>query len=112
MVINNEQIDRQNLMKPIFQNVSNRIAAVALGGAVVLAGSALAFTQKPKAENFNAPPLDERPIARDAGSHASFAPVVKKVAPAVVKVFTTTRAHNTAYNGPSGLPDNMDEMFR
>ena len=99
-------------MKRIFQNVSNRVAAIALGGAVVLAGSALAFSQKPKAQNFQAPPLDERPIARDAGSHSSFAPVVKKVAPGVVKVFTTTRAHNTAYNGPSGLPDNMDEMFR
>ena len=109
MVINDEQIDRQKLMKRIFQNVSNRIAAVALGGAVVLAGSALAFTQKPKAENFNAPPLDERPIAREAGSHASFAPVVKKVAPAVVKVFTTTRIHNTGFNG---VPDNMDDMLR
>src|SRR5437899_119876 len=109
MLVINEQIDRQKLMKRIFQNVSNRIAAVALGGAVVLAGSALAFTQKPKAENFNAPPLDERPIARDAGSHASFAPVVKKVAPAVVKVFTTTRIHNTGFNG---MPDNMDDMLR
>src|SRR6266704_3288722 len=106
---NNEHVARQNLMKPIFQNVSNRIAAVALGGAVVLAGSALAFTQKPKAENFNAPPLDELPISRDAGSHASFAPVVKKVAPAVVKVFTTTRIHNTGFNG---MPDNMDDMLR
>ena len=42
------------------------MAAIALSGAVVLAGSALAFTQKPKAENFHAPPLDERPIARDS----------------------------------------------
>ena len=83
----------------IFGNVSNRLAAVALGGAVVLAASGLAFTQKPKTENFQAPPLDERPIARDASGHGSFAPVVKKVTPGVVKVFTTTRMHNTAYNG-------------
>src|SRR5437867_13340963 len=111
MVINDEQIDRQKLMKRIFQNVSNRIAAVALSGAVVLAGSALAFTQKPKAENFHAPPLDERPIARDTGSHASFAPVVKKVTPGVVKVFTTTRMHNTAFSGaPNGSPDGMNDM--
>ena len=97
----------------IFGNVSNRLAAVALGGAVVLAGSALAFTQKPKAENFHAPPLDERPIARDPGGHASFAPMVKKVAPAVVKVFTTTRMHNTSFNGaPNGAPDGMDDMLR
>src|SRR5712671_1745326 len=97
----------------IFGNVSNRLAAVALGGAVVLAGSALAFSQKPKAENFHAPPLDERPIARDSGGHASFAPMVKKVAPAVVKVFTTTRMHNTSFNGaPNGAPDGMDDMLR
>src|SRR5262249_1667044 len=78
-------------MKRIFQSLRNRIAAIALGGAVVLAGSALAFTQKPKAEKVNLPPVDERPIARDANGHSSFAPVVKKVAPGVVKVFTTTR---------------------
>ena len=96
-------------MKHIFRNLSNRMAAMALGGAVVVAGSALAFSQRPKAENFNAPPLDERPIARDAGSHTSFAPVVKKVAPGVVKVFTTTRVHNTAF---SGAPDGMDDMLR
>src|SRR6266403_467907 len=97
-------------MKHIFQHFSSRMAAIALGGAVVVAGSAFAFTQRPKAEHFNAPPLDERPIAREAGSHTSFAPVVKKVAPAVVKVFTTTRIHNTGF---SGMPDNnMDDMLR
>jgi serine protease Do len=97
-------------MKHIFRNLSNRMASIALGGAVVVAGSALAFSQRPKAENFNAPPLDERPIARDAGSHNSFSPVVKKVAPGVVKVFTTTRIHNTGF---SGVPENgMDDMLR
>src|SRR5437016_10765581 len=93
----------------IFRNLSNRMAALALGGAVVVAGSALAFSQKPKPENFHAPPLDERPIAREAGSHTSFAPVVKKVAPGVVKVFTTTRMHNTAFNG---VPDGADDLLR
>ena len=96
-------------MKRLFQNVSNKLAAIALAGAVVLAGSALAFSQKPKAENFQAPPLDERTIAREAGSHSSFAPVVKKVTPAVVKVFTTTKVHNTGF---SGAPDGMDDMLR
>jgi serine protease Do len=85
------------------------VAAVALGGAVVLAGSALAFTQKPKAEQFSAPPVDERPLSREVGGHTSFAPVVKKVAPAVVKVFTTTKMHNTAFNGG---PDGMDDLLR
>src|SRR5258708_30570 len=96
-------------MKNLFQNVSNRVAAVTLGGALVLAGSALAFSQKPKPEQFNAPPMDERPLAREVGGHSSFAPVVKTVAPGAVKVFTTTKLHNTAFNGP---PGEMDDLLR
>ena len=55
-----------------------------------MAGSAVAFSQKPKAEKFSAPPVDETPIPREIGGHSSFSPVVKKVAPGVVKVFTST----------------------
>jgi serine protease Do len=98
-------------MKRIFQNAGNRIAAIVLGGAVVLAGSAFAFTQKPKTEKVSLPPVDERPIAREAGSHSSFAPVVKKVAPGVVKINTSARIRNTAYN--EGAPDGgMNDMLR
>ena len=96
-------------MKNLFRNLSNRVAAVALGGAVVLAGSAVAFSQKPKSEHFTPPPVDESPLPREVGGHTSFAPVVKKVAPGVVKVFTTTKMHNTAFNG---APDGMDDMLR
>ncbi len=96
-------------MKNIFHTIGNRVAAIALGGAVVLAGSALAFTQKPKAEPFAPPPVDESPLPRELGGHNSFAPVVKKVSPAVVRVFTTTKLHNTAFNG---APDGMDDLFR
>src|SRR5437660_3710349 len=96
-------------MRNIFRTMSNRAAAVALGGAVAIAGSALAFTQKPKADQFSPPPVDEKPLSREVGEHSSFAPVVKKVAPGVVKVFTTTKLHNTAFNG---APDGMDDLFR
>ncbi|HWH68521.1 MAG TPA: Do family serine endopeptidase, partial [Candidatus Sulfotelmatobacter sp.] len=97
-------------MKRIFSHVSSRLTALTLSGAVILAGSAIAFTQKPKAETFTAPPLDSRPIARDAGSHNSFAPVVKKVAPGVVKVFTTTKLQPAGFQGAPGA--DMDEFFR
>jgi serine protease Do len=97
-------------MKNLFQPVSNRLTAIALGGALVMAGSALAFSQKPKAEKFSEPPVDETPIPREVGGHSSFSPIVKKVAPGVVKVFTTTKVHNTAFNG---APDSdMDDLFR
>ena len=96
-------------MNNLFRKVNNRVAAVALGGAVALAGSALAFSQKPKAEQFTAPTVDESPLPREVGGHMSFAPTVKKVAPGVVKVFTTTKMHNTAFNG---APDGMDDLMR
>jgi serine protease Do len=96
-------------MNNLFRKASNRVAAIALGGAVVLAGSALAFSQKAKNDTFNAPPVDETPLTRDVAGHTSFSPIVKKVAPGVVKVFTTTKLHNTAF---SGAPDGMDDLLR
>jgi serine protease Do len=102
--------EEDTFMKKTFSRLNSRFAALALGGAVVVAGSAVAFSQKPKGESFTPPTVDERPIARDTDSHSSFAPVVKKVTPAVVKVFTTTKVHNTSYNGmPQG---DMDDMLR
>src|SRR5438128_1503917 len=104
-------------MKTIFNRWSNRIASFALGGALVVAGSALAFTQKGKTDFKHAAinlPVDERPIARDLGGHASFAPVVKKVTPGVVKILTTTKVHNTAWQGNPGNPGmpGMDDFLR
>ena len=98
-------------MKRIFAQLNSRLTAIALGGAIVLGGSAVAFSQKPKAESFTPPAVDERPIAREVGGRGSFSPVVKKVAPGVVKVFTTTKAHNTSFNG-NGMPGDMDDLFR
>jgi serine protease Do len=97
-------------MRNILRN--NRLAAVTLSAAVVLAGTAVAFTQKSKGDSKPAIniPVDERPIARDSGGRSSFAPVVKKVTPAVVKVFTTSKVHNAAFNG-GGSPE-MDDMLR
>src|SRR2546422_815565 len=100
-------------MRNIFTRLSNRVAAISLGGAIVLAGSALAFTQKPAAKlvALNIP-VDERPVTRELGGRNSFAPVVKKVGPGVVKVFTTTKMHNnTGYSGQPGQPG-MDDFLR
>jgi serine protease Do len=99
-------------MKPILKGMGNRLAALALGGAIVAAGSALAFSQKPKAASLNVP-VDEKPITRELGGRNSFAPVVQKVAPAVVKITTATRIHNTAYSGPGpGSQPGMDDLMR
>jgi serine protease Do len=106
-------------MKKLFSPISNRVAALVLGGALVAGGSTLAFTQRPKAENHNVTlnlPVDERPITREMGSHTSYSPIVKKIAPGVVKVFTSAKIQNTAYSGSGpgmgqGMPG-MDDFFR
>jgi serine protease Do len=97
-------------MKPILKGMGNRLAALALGGAIVAAGSALAFSQKPKAASLNVP-VDEKPITRELGGRNSFAPVVQKVTPAVVKVVTEARIHNTTFSGSGSQPD-MDDLMR
>ena len=101
-------------MRPVFNHINNRFAALVLTGAVVLAGTAVAFTEKSKGDtkvNINIP-VDQRPIARDAGGRSSFAPVVKKVTPAVVKVFTTTKVHNASYNNDNENDQGMDMLRR
>jgi serine protease Do len=100
-------------MRNVFNHVGNRVAALALGGAVILAGSALAFSQKDKGESKSVlnVPVDERPISRDIGGHNSFSPVVKKVTPGVVKVTTSTRVHTTSFD-PNGNGGGMNDMLR
>jgi len=97
-------------MKIALINVPDRMASMALGGVLALAVSAIAFTQKPKADSIAIPPVDETPITRELGGHASFAPVVKKVAPGVVKVFTSTKTHPASFN-EEGAPE-MNDLFR
>src|SRR5436190_22800597 len=99
-------------MGNIFNGFSKRGTALALGAAVALAGSALAFTQKPAAKlvALNIP-VDERPVSRELGGRNSFAPVVKKVGPGVVKVFTTTKMRNTGDSGTPGMDDFLRRFF-
>src|SRR5437899_6394673 len=97
-------------MKLILSRLNNRVAALGLSVAIILAGTAVAFTQKPKAESLKLPPPDERPVDRTSVGHVSFAPIVKKVGPGVVKISTTTKMHNTGFSGaPSPV---MDDFFR
>jgi serine protease Do len=74
-----------------------------LGAAVLAALTSLAIAAKQGEHEDAAPPkrtpislsVDERPINREGKNFNSFAPVVKKVSPAVVKVFTTTKPKYT-----------------
>jgi serine protease Do len=96
-------------MKQITSYFSNRATGLALAGVLALAGTTVAFTQKSKSEGFNPPPVDESPLPRDGAGQTSFSPVVKKVTPGVVKVFTVTKARNATFNADQG---DMDDLFR
>src|ERR1035437_7066906 len=103
-------------MKKILDQLNVRTAALALGAAALLAGSALAAShlEGDKTKTTPAPPqneLDETPIPREVGSHTSFAPVVKKVAPGVVKIVTTSKAATMAVPEGVGLNDPFWRRF-
>ena len=95
-------------MRTPFKIVVDRLPYFVLGGALLVAGATAAVTTKsdPKDEaRITAVKLavDERPLSREGKIGVSFAPVVKKVAPSVVKITTSTKAKQAAM---PDLPDN------
>ena len=101
-------------MKKTFKQTFGRLPVLALGGAVVIALTAAAVgtsKEQPSSTHRDAVALavDEHPLARDGRMDTSFAPVVKKVVPSVVKVFTTTKARQASLRD---LPQMQDPSFR
>ena len=88
-------------MKTSLKNMIQRLPVLILGGAVVATLTAAAVSTKkehyaaarPASVNVS---VDERPLPRDAKFGTSFAPIVKKVAPSVVKIYTTTKVKQTS----------------
>ena len=82
-------------MKKISTQLSIGLVALTLGAAALVTSSALAVshseTNKTKATALNVP-VDESPVPRASAPYTTFAPVVKKVAPGVVKVVVTTKS--------------------
>jgi serine protease Do len=56
-------------------------------------------------------PVDENPVPRAGGPHTSFAPVVKKVTPAVVKVVVTTKGSTMSLPEGFGFNDPFWRRF-
>jgi len=73
-----------------------RLSVLLLGGAALSLGTGLALSTASNGnETQNAPlhvQVDNSPLARDVKEGSSFAPIVKKVAPSVLKVFVTMKA--------------------
>ncbi len=89
----------KNEMKQMITKASTRLRAVLLAGALSLAGGSLVFShltqakeqpKQVKAANVRLN-VNDAPVNRDGHFTTSFAPVIKRVAPSVVNVFTTTK---------------------
>jgi serine protease Do len=104
-----------NEMKQTITKLSNRVRAALLAGALILGGGSLAFSHltHAKEQPRGAKPLPVRlsvndaPLNRDGRFTTSFAPVVKQVAPSVVKVSTSTKPKQMS---PRYMPP--DDFFR
>jgi len=95
-------------MKRIFTQRNTRRLVLGMGAALLVAGSALGIDHLVGTKVKDAPPpvveMDRTPVSRPSGAYTTFAPVVKKVAPAVVKVVVTSKPTNVS--GPQGFsPD-------
>ena len=101
-------------MKTISKTLRNRLSALAVAGVVVAAGSALAVNHgsKEKSERPRiAVPLDQTAVPRDGLPRGSFAPVVQKVVPGVVRIETTSTVRNTALEESPGFDDPFWRRF-
>jgi serine protease Do len=97
----------------------NRIVIPALVGALIAGGVAVAWSTETGKDEPGKPAaaahasvnvtLDENSVPRDTLPQGSFAPVVKKVAPAVVKIETTTTVRN---NAPPDMPGFNDPFWQ
>lgn len=98
-------------MKKIFYQMNGRAGSVLLAVGIFLAGSAVAFDMNSKAKTDHPSvniPMDETAVARDSLPHGSYAPVVKKVTPAVVKIVTTIHVNAQ----PQQFPGFNDPFWR
>jgi serine protease Do len=86
-------------MRQTFRNLTFKARLALLAGATLMIGSTMAFSRLADNDSAKAEAaarssvrlvVEEAPVKRDSGFTTSFAPMVKKVSPAVVKVFTTS----------------------
>ena len=101
-------------MTTFLNHLRLRRAVFSLVGAVVVAGSVLVLAQssKPKvnAADLNVP-VDKTAVPRDTLPRGSFAPIVDKVAPAVVKIETTATIRNNTMEEYPGFNDPFWRQF-
>src|SRR5690242_3920462 len=106
-------------MRQTFRNLPFKARLALLGGATLMIGTTLAFSRLADTDSAKAPDaargsvrlvVEDAAVKRDGRFTTSFSPVVKKVSPAVVKVFTTTAPKQNSYQNSNPFFD--DPFFR
>jgi serine protease Do len=106
-------------MRQTFRNLPFKARLALLGGATLMIGTTLAFSRLADNDSAKAPDaarssvrlvVEDAPVKRDGRFTTSFSPVIKKVSPAVVKVFTTSTPKQPTYQNPNPFFD--DPFFR
>jgi serine protease Do len=110
-------IHNQTIIKIMNTHISNalrnRVAVSALTGALIAGGAVVALSDElgKSSQPVVNVPLDESAVSRDSLPHGSYAPVVKIVAPAVVKIKTTTTVNPGRQMGMPGMNDPFWRQF-
>src|SRR5262245_34339010 len=104
------------VMNTLFEKAINRLPYLVLGGALLIVGATAAITSKNDARDEAKPAdiklvVDDRPVTRDVKLGTSFAPIVKKVAPSVVKVTTSTKAKQASLPDMPGFDNPFFRRF-
>jgi serine protease Do len=95
--------------------LSNRMAALLMGGSILAGTYAVVLTvhasdQGSKAKSIGLV-IDNRPLEHDVKVATSFAPIVKKVVPSVVKVEVTIAGKEVDAGAPEGLDNPFFRQF-
>jgi len=101
-------------MKTFFQTKRRRLTALTAVTALALAGSAFTFTQVSKAQTETpkvSVPLDESQIPREGLPTGSYASIVKKVVPGVVRIETSATMEKISMQQPPELDDPFWQHF-
>ena len=100
-------------MKTITNSFHIRLAAFGLAGVVATAGAAIGMAQASQTDTRTADanvPLQETSIPRDGLPRGSYAPIVDKVSPAVVKI-EVTATKDVQMQGAPGFDDPFWRQF-
>ena len=101
-------------MRQTFRKLPFKARLALLGGAILMIGSGVAFSRLADNDDAKAPVrlvVEEAPVKRDGRFTTSFAPMIKKVSPAVVNVFTTTAARQNTSQNRSPFDDPFFRRF-